>query len=113
MLESPAQDSAVTSLIPLLLALALAPPAPTVAPADAPDPARDEAEAPPTVSIRVQDNGDRVEEYAINGVIYMVKITPARGPAYYLMDTDGNGRLDRDGLDGGVSPVYWTIYEWD
>lgn len=107
--------ASVTSLIPLLLALALAPPTPAVVPDDAPDPARDEAEAKaaPTVSIRVQDNGDRVEEYAINGVIYMVKITPARGPAYYLMDTDGNGRLDRDGLDGGVAPVYWTVYEWD
>lgn len=113
MLEGPAQDAAVTPLIPLLLALALAPPTPAVAPDDAPVPAKDEADAPPTVSIRVQDNGDRVEEYAINGVIYMVKVTPARGPAYYLMDTDGNGRLDRDGLDGGVSPVYWTVYEWD
>jgi hypothetical protein len=29
------------------------------------------------------------------------------------MDTDGNGKLNRDDRDPRVSPVHWTIYEWD
>ncbi|KAA2284667.1 DUF2782 domain-containing protein [Arenimonas fontis] len=103
-------------LLPLLLALAAQ---------DARAPAREEApipdkvqappetDEPPTVSIRTGENGDVVEEYRIGGRLYMVKITPRRGPAYYLYDTDGNGKLNRDERGPRVSPVYWTIYEWD
>ena len=102
-------------LLPLLLALsAQAEPAREEAPipekAQAPAPVEDEV---PEVSIRVERNGDRVEEYRQNGVLYMVKVTPERGPPYYLMDTDGNGKLNRDDRDPRVSPVHWTIYEWD
>lgn len=67
----------------------------------------------PTVSIRTQDNGDRVEEYRQNGRLYMVKVTPERAPPYYLLDTNGDGRLDSKDGEGRVAPVYWTIYEWD
>ncbi len=110
-------------LLPLLLALAVQDPAP--APAEptppperaAPAPANElplpDEDQPPTVSIRTEGNGDRVEEYRQNGRVYMVKVTPARGPAYYLMDTDGNGKLNRDDRDPRVAPVHWTIYEWD
>ena len=105
------------SLIPLMLALA-------VQDADAPAredvPLAEKVEAPPTgdeaaptVSIRVEANGDRVEEYRQNGRLYMVKVTPERGPAYYLHDTDGNGKLNREDGTPSVTPVYWTLYEWD
>jgi hypothetical protein len=107
----------MTVLLPLLLALAVQDIAPTEPDREAPIPAKLVAEAakedPPTVSIRTEGNGDRVEEYRQNGRIYMVKVTPSRGPAYYLMDTDGNGKLNRDDRDPRVSPVHWTIYEWD
>ena len=43
----------------------------------------------------------------------MVKVTPERGPPYYLMDTDGNGRFNRDPRDPRIQPVHWVIYEWD
>lgn len=71
-------------------------------------------EPPPAVSIRIDEKtGDRVEEYRVNGRLHMVKVTPRRGPAYYLLDTNGDGRLDsRDG-EGPVRPVYWVIYEWN
>ncbi len=107
----------MTLLLPLLLALAAQDAAPAEPAQEAPlpekvlvAPAQDE---PPTVSIRTEGNGDRVEEYRQNGRIYMVKVTPSRGPAYYLMDTDGNGKLNRDDRDPRISPVHWTIYEWD
>ena len=69
----------------------------------------------PTVSIRTADNGDRVEEYRLGNRITMVKVTPQRGPSYTLLDTNGDGKLDEvDGEpNGGVTPVYWTLYEWN
>ena len=107
----------MTVLLTLLLALAAQDTAPAEPVAQAPIPPKAVAEAakddPPTVSIRTEGNGDRVEEYRQNGRIFMVKVTPSRGPAYYLMDTDGNGKLNRDDRDPRVSPVHWTIYEWD
>lgn len=107
----------MTLFLPLLLALAVQDPAPAPSRAEAPIPPKAVAQAdkddPPTVSIRTEGNGDRVEECRQNGRIYMVKVTPSRGPAYYLMDTDGNGKLNRDDRDPRVSPVHWTVYEWD
>ena len=70
--------------------------------------------AGPTVSIRATSNGDVVEEYRQGGRLYMVHVTPKRGKPYYLYDDNGNGRLDRTDADkASVSPVYWTIYQWD
>ena len=44
----------------------------------------------------------------------MVKVTPSRGPAYYLMDENGDGRLDKSKGAGekDISPVYWKLYGW-
>ena len=75
------------------------------------DPAVDLADA--QVAVRTETNGDVVEEYRVAGQLRMVKVTPSRGPAYYLMDTDGNGKLNRDERDPRVASVHWTIYEWD
>lgn len=107
----------MSALLPLLLALAAQAIEPPAAPEDVPIPEKVQAEAepgePPTVSIRVEENGDRVEEYAQGGRVFMVKVTPRRGPPYYLTDPDGNGRFNRDDRDPRISPVHWSIYEWD
>lgn len=99
----------------LLLALATTQaPAPKDVPIPEKIPSPVSEETAPTVTIRSSENGDRVEEYREGGKIFMVKITPARGKPYYLYDDDRNGRLDRSDADrNDVSPVYWTIYEWD
>lgn len=85
--------------------------------ADAPLPekirAADDPAANPVVSIRKQDNGDTVEEYRKNGQLYMVKVTPPNGIPYTLMDTNGDGKLDRSDADGPIGPVYYTIYRWN
>ena len=70
-------------------------------------------EAAPTVSIRTDGSGDVVEEYRLNGRIYMVKVRPPRGLPYSLLDTNGDGRLDAKDGEGAVRPVYWTLYEWN
>jgi hypothetical protein len=70
-------------------------------------------EAAPAVSIRTDSSGDVVEEYRLNGQLYMVKVRPQRGPTHTLLDTNGDGRLDRKDGEGPVRPVYWTLYEWN
>jgi hypothetical protein len=68
----------------------------------------------PTVTIREEEER-LIEEYRMNGQIYMVKITPKGGIPYYYIDTDGDGRLELD-MDqralNPVQPVYWKIKEW-
>jgi len=104
----------------LLLALTLpaaAQPQPQPEAPPPPDlPAADEMPPPdelePEVVIREEE--ERViEEYRVNGQLYMVKITPSRGRPYYLLDTDGDGRLDtrRHNLDSPRVNV-WRIFEW-
>lgn len=81
---------------------------PSVAPA-AQSPNGDQA---PTVAVHKESNGDTVEEYRHGGALYMVKITPAHGPAQIFMVNGGDGRLIRDPRMGPVDPVYYTIYQW-
>lgn len=76
-------------------------------------PAPDAEENAPTVTIRTGDNGDVIQEYRQSGRVTMIKITPKRGPSYYLIDADGDGRIDGKDGDGVVAPVYWKIYEWN
>jgi len=68
----------------------------------------------PTVTIREAEEG-RVEEYSLNGQVYMVKITPKVGPPYYYIDTDGDGNLETSPSKGlePVRPVYWKVKEWE
>ena len=76
------------------------------------DPAVDLADA--QVAVRTEANGDVIEEYRVAGQLRMVKVTPSRGAAYYLMDENGDGRLDRSkgASEKDVSPVYWKLYGW-
>jgi len=68
----------------------------------------------PTVTIRSTRDGDRYEEYRQNGRVYMVHVVPKHGVPYTLMDEDHDGRLDTSDISkNDVSPVYYTIYEWD
>jgi hypothetical protein len=69
-------------------------------------------EPPPTVSIR-NVKGAVIEEYRQGNRLYMIRVVPERGIPYTYLDTDGNGRLEYDGEDGPVRPVFYTLYEWD
>jgi len=41
----------------------------------------------------------------------MVKVTPAHGVPYYLLDQDGKGDFTRrDNLDTGTRPPMWVIH---
>jgi len=72
-------------------------------------------EIEPSVVISERE-GERIEEYSQNGRVYMVKITPIKGPAYYYMDEDGDGTLELSESErvknGPVRPVFWKVKEW-
>ncbi|NOR19033.1 MAG: DUF2782 domain-containing protein [Xanthomonadales bacterium] len=72
-------------------------------------------EIEPSVVITERE-GERIEEYSQDGRVYMVKITPVKGPAYYYMDEDGDGQLELSESDrarhGPVRPVFWKVKEW-
>ena len=56
---------------------------------------------------------DTVEEYRIGGRLYMVKVTPARGAPYYMIDQKGDGRFSRqESLDSGIRPPMWVIHSF-
>ena len=64
------------------------------------------------VTTRTVD-GDRIEEYRVQGQLQVVKVTPQRGKTYYLIDRNGDGRLDSSEGEGPVSPVMWKLFEWN
>ena len=56
---------------------------------------------------------DTVEEYRVNGQLYMLKVTPPGGVPYYLYDDVGNGDFTRrDAQDAGVRVPKWVIKRW-
>lgn len=76
-----------------------------------PPPAMVDAPLEPQVTIRKQ-GGDKVEEFRINGRLYMVKVTPPHGTPYYLIDRKGDGSFVREEtgvVEKGISVPLWVI----
>jgi hypothetical protein len=65
---------------------------------------------PPTVDVRTVGK-DKVEEYRINGKLYMIHVIPKHGvPQTYMVNQQGE--LMRKAGQPPVSPVFYTIYKW-
>ncbi len=80
---------------------AVPPPPPEMAPFD--------ASLEPEVTI-VKRDGDTVEEHRINGKLYKIKVTPAHGVPYYLVDREGDGNFSRETMGTPeVSVPTWVI----
>lgn len=60
-----------------------------------------------------KEGSDTVKEYRKNGHLRMVRVVPQSGPEHDYYDQNGDDRLDRDLVDGPVSPVYFSLYDWD
>ena len=60
-----------------------------------------------------KEGSDTVKEYRKNGLLQMVHVVPENGVEQMYYDNNGDGRLDRDLVDGPVSPVYFSVYQWD
>ncbi|RNF82365.1 DUF2782 domain-containing protein [Montanilutibacter psychrotolerans] len=96
------------SIAPLVLLLALANGCASMRGNDDPTANLQGAE----VTTRNIDNGDVIEEYRIVGQLRVVKVIQRVGPTYYLIDHDGDGRLDSRQGDAPIAPVYFKLFEW-
>ncbi len=124
------KPTTLTLLASLLFAATLAAQEPPPPPAeDAPE-AEDEfgpVPEPPVLPSRLEDGqpiepqvtivrkGDAViEEYRANGRMYMVKVTPKVGPSYYLLDRDGDGRMESrmSKIHEEFAVPQWVIFSW-
>lgn len=64
----------------------------------------------PQITIRQKDES-RIEEFRIKGRLYMIKVTPSHGKAYYLLDQKGDGTMTRhDDLSPGFQVPMWVIH---
>ncbi|RMG31284.1 MAG: DUF2782 domain-containing protein [Gammaproteobacteria bacterium] len=90
-------------------------PVPDGAPDSTPPPLPDEHEPVPEPKVTIiHREGETISQYSINGQVYLIKVKPAKGPAYYLIDTDGDGNLEtrRDELDPVQLVPAWVILRW-
>ena len=55
-----------------------------------------------------------IEEYRMNGRLYMVKVTPDVGQAYFLIDRDGDGQMELRTNDIYKDPgvPQWVLFSW-
>ncbi len=66
----------------------------------------------PQITIVKKKNGDTVEEYRINGQLYMMKVTPAHGVPYYMHREDQEGGWTNDGPNKPLVIPKWTIFRF-
>jgi hypothetical protein len=100
--------------IPVAILFALLVPLAAPAQDGTDSPEQDETERPtPDVTI-IQGRDKTIAEYRIQGRLYMIKVTPRKGPPYYLVDTDGDGNLEthRSELTEDLLIPSWTLLEW-
>jgi hypothetical protein len=99
--------------LPLLLAILMTRPAALAAESFDYNLDRVLDEIEPNVTIKEHEN--RVEqEYRVNNNLYMVRVQPSVGPAYYLVDPNGTGvmELRRNSLGMDVKPPQWSLLRW-
>lgn len=66
----------------------------------------------PEITIR-EGARETIYEYRIRGKVYMVKVQPQIGPAYYMIDSNGDGTLDQRSTSPlNVNTNQWTIFSW-
>ena len=89
---------------------------PTLQPIPEPPPPPPGLELDPALEpqVTIQRRGtETVEEFRLNGRLYMVKVTPANGKPFYLVDNVGRGDFTRlDSYDTGTRPPMWVIHQW-
>lgn len=80
---------------------------------DLPAPVQSGQPMEPDVTI-IRRGEETIEEYRINNQLYMVKITPVIGPAYVLVDRDGDGNLEARQGDNqkGMNINRWVLFSW-
>ncbi len=64
--------------------------------------------------ITIHEGKDRmVEEYRVNGELYMLKITPRIGKPYYLLNRRSAAGTPHPGdMESGISVPMWQVYRF-
>ncbi len=67
----------------------------------------------PDIVITPREQG-RVREYRSNGQLYMIKVIPSKGAPYYLIDSNGDGLLERRENELGADFMIpkWPVLRW-
>ncbi|MFP4245394.1 MAG: DUF2782 domain-containing protein [Ectothiorhodospira sp.] len=67
----------------------------------------------PQVTITRQ-GGTRISEYRIQGELYMLRVEPEGAPTYYMVDADGDGRLESrmNELDPRILIPSWVLFRF-
>lgn len=86
------------------------PPPPVEAPGGVVDPTESEQFKPEVTIIRRE--GEVVEEYRVNGVLYKVKVTPSKGKPYYLLYPRGPEGAPVRREIGELQTPHWVIFSW-
>jgi hypothetical protein len=88
---------------------------------DAPPPPPPENYNPPSVpdlpgaeqpepEVTITTKGTEIhEEYRLNGRLYMIKVIPAKGKPYYLIDHEGGGQFRRSDFEPRIAIPMWVI----
>ncbi len=100
--------------VPLLTFAADAPPQlePLPEPPDAPEGYEPDPATEPQVTI-IKRGEDSIEEYRINGELYMQKVTPAHGVSYYLVkETVDGGWARMDGPGERIAVPNWVLFRF-
>lgn len=108
--------SAIVSIVALLLSAnvtAEEATSPLEKPPVIPEPLQSGESIEPEINIKIEEDRT-IQEYRVNGQLYMIKVTPSVGKPYYLMDTDGDGSLESTQfeLDSGLLVPNWILLEW-
>lgn len=73
--------------------------------------ALDDSTIEPQITIR-KKGSETIEEYRINGEMYMMKVTPEHGVPYYLHKEDSNGAWVNTGPNPPLSVPKWIIFRF-
>jgi len=79
-----------------------------------PDPVESGEALEPEITIIPGKDGGTITEYSVNGNVYKIKITPAFGPPYYLIDKNGDGKMDCkiDDIYDDICVSEWVLFSW-
>jgi Protein of unknown function (DUF2782) len=73
----------------------------------------DQEDIEPEVRI-IKGEDQTIEEYRVNGQLYMIKVTPKNAPTYYLVDSDGDGSLESSPseIEPRLMIPSWVLFRW-
>ena len=71
-----------------------------------------EIESRSQVSTRTEGD-NTIQEYRVNGKVFMTRVTPRHGRGYVMLDQRGDGTFTRmDTLEPGLRVPQWVLFEF-